>query len=148
MGVVRSVETRRRCLGEILAIDAYGVEDGYEGLIEGRSIQSSHDIEIGESGRVTASVEAKVVRVAGEVTGDIAGSEKVQITKSGRVHGNVTAPRVQLEDGALFRGSIDMNPVPVAEAKPAAVGARPEAGKSPAAEADTKKEPGLTLKSG
>ena len=119
-----------------------------EGLIEGRSIQSSHDIEIGESGRVTASVEAKVVTVAGEVTGDIAGSEKVQITKSGRVHGNVTAPRVQLEDGALFRGSIDMNPAPVAEAKPAAVETRPETKKAPAAEADSRKEPGLTLKSG
>jgi len=119
-----------------------------EGVIEGRSIQSSHDIEIGESGRVTASVEAKVVRVAGEVTGDIVGSEKVQIAKSGRVQGNVTAPRVQLEDGALFKGSIDMNPVPAAEAKPVPVETRPETSKGPAAEAGTRKEPGLTLKSG
>ena len=66
-----------------------------------------------------------VVRIAGEVTGDVVGSEKVLISKSGRVHGNVAAPRVQLEDGALFRGSIDMNPTqasaepkPVAAAKP------------------------------
>ena len=78
-----------------------------EGVIEGRSIESSHDVEIGESGKVTASITAKVVRIAGEVTGDVAGSEKVLISKSGRVHGNVAAPRVQLEDGALAYLAVD-----------------------------------------
>jgi cytoskeletal protein CcmA (bactofilin family) len=81
-----------------------------EGHIEGRSIESSHDVEISESGKVTASITAKVVKVAGAVNGDIAGSEKVLISRSGRVQGNIVAPRVQLEDGALFRGSIDMTP--------------------------------------
>jgi cytoskeletal protein CcmA (bactofilin family) len=91
-----------------------------EGVIEGRSVQSSHDVEIAESGRVTAGITAKVIKIAGEVTGDISGSEKVMIARSGRVQGNVVAPRVQLEDGALFRGSIDMNPGPAADVKPVA----------------------------
>ena len=126
-----------------------------EGEIEGRGIQSSHDIEISESGRVVAGITAKNVRISGEVTGDIAASEKVLIARSGRVQGNVVAPRVQLEDGALFRGSIDMTPE--AETKPAAGPAREAASAKPAvsavkdpetAAAGARKEPGLTLKSG
>jgi cytoskeletal protein CcmA (bactofilin family) len=119
-----------------------------EGVIEGRSIESSHDVDIGESGKVTANITAKVVRIAGEVTGDVSGSEKVTISKSGRVQGNVSAPRVQLEDGALFRGSIDMNPARAAEAVPAPADKRPATTKAPVVEADTRKESGLTLKSG
>jgi len=119
-----------------------------EGVIEGRSIESSHDVDIGESGRVTASISAKVIRIAGEVTGDISGTEKVLISKSGRVQGDVSAPRVQLEDGALFRGSIDMNPAKASEGKPATVPSAPASAKAAVVEAGARKEPGLTLKSG
>jgi cytoskeletal protein CcmA (bactofilin family) len=130
-----------------------------EGVIEGRSVQSSQDIEVAESGKVVASIEARVVRIGGEVTGDISGAEKVMIMKSGRVLGNIVAPRVQLEDGSLFRGSIDMTPVPVAEVKPTAdksaggdVAARKPATVAAAQQPDNaagaRKEPGLTLKSG
>jgi cytoskeletal protein CcmA (bactofilin family) len=130
-----------------------------EGVIEGRSVQSAQDIEVAESGKVVASIEARVVRIGGEVTGDISGAEKVMIMKSGRVLGNIVAPRVQLEDGSLFRGSIDMTPVPVAEVKPTAdksaggdVAARKPATVAAAQQPDNaagaRKEPGLTLKSG
>jgi len=131
-----------------------------EGVIEGRSVASSHDVEIAETGRVAAAVTARVVRIAGEVTGDIAGSDKVMIARSGRVEGNVVAPRVQLEDGALFRGSIEMNPDRAAEAKP--VSARPTpvesagtqaagataAKTAEAAAGGSRKDSGLSLKSG
>jgi hypothetical protein len=53
-----------------------------------------------------------------------------------------------LEDGALFRGSIDMNPAKSAEAVPAPADKRPATTKAPVVEADTRKESGLTLKSG
>ena len=129
-----------------------------EGLIEGRSVQSSHDIEVAESGKVIGNIDARVVRIGGEVTGDIRGAEKVMIMKSGQVLGNIAAPRVQLEDGALFRGSIDMNPAPVAEVKQAedktagngkaAVTPAPTAVKQSDTGAGARKEPGLTLKSG
>jgi cytoskeletal protein CcmA (bactofilin family) len=128
-----------------------------EGRIEGRSIQCSHDVEIAETGQVSASIVAKVVKVSGVVSGDIGGSEKVLVSRTGRVQGNIIAPRVQLEDGALFRGSIDMNPAKPAETeKPAAV---KQAASKPAAKASTqnaaattsgtaRKEPSLNLKSG
>jgi len=127
-----------------------------EGRVQGRSIQGAMDVEIGESGKVVANIMAKFVKVAGEVSGDIAGSEKVMITKTGRVQGNVVAPRVQLEDGALFRGSIEMNPTPAVEKKPAATAAETKVRSSktapvqgtPTPSGSARKEPGLTLKSG
>jgi cytoskeletal protein CcmA (bactofilin family) len=128
-----------------------------EGRVEGRSVQCTHDVEIAESGQVNASIMAKVVKVAGMVKGDIGGSEKVFITNTGRVQGNIIAPRVQLEDGALFRGSIDMTPPESAKAqKPAP--AKQSAPKSAASDKHAKpvaptndaarKEPSLNLKSG
>jgi cytoskeletal protein CcmA (bactofilin family) len=144
-----------RISGDVMADSNLKVE----GIIEGRSVESSHDIEVAESGKVVANIEAKVIRIGGEVTGDISGAEKVIILKSGRVLGNIVAPRVQLEDGGLFRGSIDMSPAPVAEVKPAADKAAGGglAVKAPAAAAvqrpdaaaaGARTEPGLTLKSG
>ena len=70
----------------------------------------SHDLTIGTSGQVTADLEAKTVRVDGQVSGDISGGEKVIVSKTGHVLGNIVAPRVTLEDGAKFKGSIDMDP--------------------------------------
>ena len=90
-----------------------------DGHVQGRVIQSTKCVEIGESGQVAANIKANVVKIGGEVSGDIAGVEKVTITRTGRVQGNVIAPRVVLEDGSLFRGSIEMNPAPAAEKKAA-----------------------------
>jgi len=116
-----------------------------DGVVEGHDVSSAEDVEISEPGKVIGNVSARVIRIAGEVTGDITGSEKVVISKTGRVQGNIMAPRVQLEDGALFRGSIDMTPVSTADDRP---DARPAANKAAVMEASARKEPGLTLKSG
>jgi cytoskeletal protein CcmA (bactofilin family) len=131
-----------------------------EGRIEGRIIQCAQDVEIGETGHVTASIMAKVVKVSGVVSGDIGGKDKVLITRTGRVQGNIIAPRVQLEDGALFRGSIDMTPAePAVAEKPAAVSRTPaeKVGKTKsvastqtktATSGTARKEPSLNMKSG
>lgn len=129
-----------------------------DGHVQGRIIQSTKSVEIGETGQVVANIKANVVKVGGEMSGDLLGHEKVTISRTGRVQGNIVAPRVVLEDGSLFRGSIEMNPPVAAEkkstaAKPAAdAGARPaKAEPTPAKAAvagSARKEPGLTLKSG
>jgi cytoskeletal protein CcmA (bactofilin family) len=59
---------------------------------------------------VRADVSANSVYVDGYMEGDLFGSERVHIRKSAQVHGNVTSPRVSLEDGAKFKGSIEMDP--------------------------------------
>jgi cytoskeletal protein CcmA (bactofilin family) len=81
-----------------------------EGKVDGTVHLKSNDLTVGQSGRVSANISANVVRIDGEVKGDIVGTEKVVITKTGRVQGNIVGPRVTLEDGAKFKGSIDMDP--------------------------------------
>ena len=129
-----------------------------EGKVDGTVNLNGKDVTVGEAGKVSANVSASVVRIDGEVEGDIEGLQKVVISRTGRVKGNIVAPRVQLDDGALFRGSIDMNPAEPAQAKKAAPAKPAEtkpAAPAPSASkgdkpggADAKKEPGLTLKSG
>ena len=119
-----------------------------EGKVEGKINLPGHQVEVGKSGRVSADISAKYVKVEGELKGDIDGREKVVIAKSGNVRGNITAPRVMLEDGAIFKGSIDIDPtdnsaveLPVSKQK-AADNVKPLAGDS------VKKESGYTLKGG
>jgi cytoskeletal protein CcmA (bactofilin family) len=96
-----------------------------DGTVEGSIDLPKNDLTIGESGRVTADLNAKVIRIDGQVTGDINGAEKVVISQSGKVQGNIISPRVTLEDGAKFKGSIDMDPgepkATTAPPKPAAI---------------------------
>lgn len=89
-----------------------------EGQVEGKIQLGSHQVEVGKHGKVKADVSAKVIRISGEVRGDLNGGEKVIISRTGNVHGNIKAPRMTLEDGAIFKGSIDMDPGEPAKAKP------------------------------
>ena len=89
-----------------------------EGKVEGTVSLEGHDLSVGQSGEVRADIAASIVRIDGEVTGDITGVEKVVVSKNGRVKGNIVAPRVTLEDGAKFKGSIDMDPAESAGATP------------------------------
>ena len=81
-----------------------------EGKVDGKIRLESHQVDIGQTGRVNADVSAKIIKIAGQVRGDLTGTEKVIILRSGNVHGNIVAPRMTLEDGAIFKGSIDMDP--------------------------------------
>lgn len=81
-----------------------------EGQVEGEINISSHQVTVGQSGQVNANITANNIKVEGRVKGDILGSEKVVIAKTGNVRGNIVSPRVTLEDGAVFKGSIDMDP--------------------------------------
>jgi cytoskeletal protein CcmA (bactofilin family) len=81
-----------------------------EGQVEGTIHLDKNDLTIGSNGRVKANVHAKGVIVEGQLEGDILGKEKVVIRRTGNMRGNIVAPRVTLEDGAMFKGSIEMEP--------------------------------------
>jgi cytoskeletal protein CcmA (bactofilin family) len=49
------------------------------------------------------------VEISGQVTGNIAASEKVEITAGGRTVGDIKAPRILIADGAIFKGNVDMD---------------------------------------
>ena len=117
-----------------------------QGKVEGTIELGEHEVSIGQNAEVTANIHAKAVKIDGEVAGDINGSEKVVITKSGNVRGNIIAPRVTLEDGAIFKGSIDMDP---GESSANTVSlASKKATEKPSDTAATKVAPQLDLKSG
>ena len=63
---------------------------------------------VGEKGRVRADIKATNIQVAGEVDGDLTEREQVVLLETGRVHGNIKAKSVTLQNGAQFKGSIDM----------------------------------------
>ncbi|MGA9575712.1 MAG: polymer-forming cytoskeletal protein [Lysobacterales bacterium] len=88
-----------------------------EGKVDGKIRLDLYQVEVGQTGCVNADITAKVIKIAGEVRGDITGTEKVIILRSGNVHGNIVAPRMTLEDGAIFKGSIDMDPSENAKSK-------------------------------
>ena len=99
-------------IGPSIAIkgDISGEEDLFiEGRVEGSIKLRQHNVTVGTSGRVSADIHGKRICIEGQVKGDLLG-EEVTIRKSGRVEGNAKAPRVTLENGCNFRGSIDMKP--------------------------------------
>ncbi|MBI5445159.1 MAG: polymer-forming cytoskeletal protein [Deltaproteobacteria bacterium] len=79
-----------------------------QGRIEGRVDLGQHKVTVGRSGWVRADIHGGAVVVEGEVEGSLTAGELVVVRSSGRVRGDITAPRVTLEDGAGFKGSIDM----------------------------------------
>ena len=109
-----------------------------QGTVEGTIELGTNEVTIGESGKVSADVHARMVRIDGEVTGDIKGGEKVVISKSGNVRGNIVAPRVTLEDGAIFKGSIDMDPGDNVVKKPTLASSDAKADDTPTAGFDLK----------
>lgn len=113
--------------------DITGDEDlTIDGKLEGSLKLDSNEVQVGKTGIVKADVSARIVKIDGRVDGDIIGQEKVVITRSGNVRGNIKAPRVTLEDGAIFKGSIDMDPGDSAKVQPEAA-ARKTNGQSPGA---------------
>jgi cytoskeletal protein CcmA (bactofilin family) len=122
-----------------------------EGKVKGRIQLGANEVTVGKSGEVNADVSAKIIRVAGKVQGDLSGKEKVIISSTGNVRGNIVAPRMLLEDGAIFKGSIDMDPRESTAAQHAQQPPRPPVKPGSPQELlpeTVKKSPDLALKSG
>jgi cytoskeletal protein CcmA (bactofilin family) len=99
------IGAKTRIKGDITG-DENIVVDGY---VEG-SIRISRDLRVGRGGSVKATVSAQSVVVAGELTGDCHAVQRVEIEATGRLSGNIRAPRVVIVEGATFRGNSDMSP--------------------------------------
>ena len=98
-----------------------------EGHVEGEISFKKHTVTVGKRGRVDADLYCKSIYVEGEVHGNLYGEELVVVRKSANVKGNAAAPRVSLDDGCQFLGSIDMQPKrsqPEMSSKPAAPAAK------------------------
>jgi len=81
-----------------------------QGKVDGEIKLQKNNLTIGVDGIINANITAKIIIVEGKLNGDLFGSENVIIRKTGNVLGNIISPRVTLEDGAKFKGSIEMDP--------------------------------------
>jgi len=113
--VTPSANQRRETavIGASIQIDGHlrGQEDLIiEGEVNGTVNLASHTLTIGNQAKIKANVFAHTVFVDGTMEGDLYGAEQVLIRKTARMKGNITSPRVSLEDGASFKGSIEMDP--------------------------------------
>jgi len=78
-----------------------------DGTIQG-AIDSQGKVRIAEHGRIEADVHADTVEVAGTVNGHITADERIVLEPTATVDGNITAPRILIQDGATFRGQVNM----------------------------------------
>ena len=80
------------------------------GRVDGR-IELQRTLVVAQSGIVKAEVSVKNAIISGVVVGNVHASESIEITKEGRMVGDVFAPRVIIVDGASFRGNVDMGDI-------------------------------------
>ncbi len=86
-----------------------GSEDLYvDGQVEGSIELSGNRLIIGPHGQVRANVNAKGVIVQGKLEGNIRTSERAELTKSAVVTGDIATQRVAIEEGAYFKGKVDI----------------------------------------
>jgi cytoskeletal protein CcmA (bactofilin family) len=104
-------------------------EDLYvDGDVEGTIESQDNKVTIGPNGRVQAGIRAREVVNLGQVQGNVEAADKVDIRKDAKLVGDIISARISIEDGALFKGSIDIRKpevksggaAPVVTAPPAA----------------------------
>src|SRR5436309_5541798 len=79
-----------------------------EGQIEGE-IRITRDLRVGAGGVVKAKVAAQSIIVSGEIVGDCEASGRVELQSTGKLTGNIRAPKIVIAEGAMFRGNSDMS---------------------------------------
>lgn len=98
-------------IGKSLTIkgEVTGSESLYiDGKVEGSINLSGHRITVGRNGQVNANINAREVVVLGKVRGNLNASDRVDIRSEGSLTGDVGAQRISIEDGAYFKGGIDI----------------------------------------
>jgi len=120
-------------IGKSLVIkgEVTGSESLYiDGRVEGSINLSGNRVTVGRNGVVAANINAREIVVLGKVRGNLTASDRVDIRSDGSLTGDVIAARISIEDGAYFKGGIDIRkggqpqqaPKPNGEEKPLSVG--------------------------
>ena len=100
-------------IGRTLVIkgEVSGSESLYvDGKIEGTVTFKDHRVTVGRNGVVQANISAREVVIMGKVTGNVECSDRVDIRSEGTLNGDVVSARISVEDGAMLRGSVQLNP--------------------------------------
>jgi len=96
-----------------------------DGKVEGSINLPGNRVTVGRNGQVAASISAREIVVLGKVRGNVSATDRVDIRAEGALTGDVSAARISIEDGAYFKGGIDIRKpeaksaaAPAAEVKP------------------------------
>ena len=79
-----------------------------DGEIEGSISLRGQSLTVGPNGRLRANIEARNVILHGRVDGDVHATERVDLRKTASLAGNISTARISIEDGAFFKGTIDI----------------------------------------
>lgn len=119
--------------GEIASREDLTIDGEVEGSIE----LQEHRLTVGPNGRVRANVKARELVVLGSLQGDVDITDRIEIRKEAKMVGDIRTARIVIEDGAYFKGTIDIVRVepakPTIVPKPQAVPAAASAAPAPAA---------------
>jgi cytoskeletal protein CcmA (bactofilin family) len=106
--------------GEIRAREELLVDGEVEGLLESQAL-----LTVGPNGKVRANIKAREVVIFGSVRGNVEVTEKIAIREQGSLIGDIKSAGISIDDGAYFKGSIDiMRPEPKVTTKPVVTEAR------------------------
>ena len=91
--------------GEISGNEDLVIDGSVEGLIQ----LDERKLTVGATAKVTADIIAREVVVFGTVKGNLRAKDRIEIKKDGSVNGDLTTARIMIEDGAYFKGSIEID---------------------------------------
>jgi cytoskeletal protein CcmA (bactofilin family) len=114
-----------KIIGQIFSKEDLYVDGDVEGTIECQD----NKLTIGPNGKLQAAVRAREVVVLGQIKGNVESTDRIDIRKDARLVGDIKTARIVIEDGAYFKGSIDIvkQEAKVAAAAPQAAAAKPVA---------------------
>jgi cytoskeletal protein CcmA (bactofilin family) len=127
---VTTTTSDQATIGKSLVIkgEVTGSESLYiDGRVEGSINLSGNRVTVGRNGVVAANINAREIVVLGKVRGNLTASDRVDIRSDGSLTGDVVAARISIEDGAFFKGGIDIRKT----------GGKPEEVKAASASANT-----------
>jgi len=107
-----SVASNSSRLGSTLAVKGTisGTEDlQIDGKVEGHISLSGQKITVGPAGQLNAEVTVREALIQGKLSGNICAGERVEIKKGSEVIGDITTARIAIEDGAHFKGAIEID---------------------------------------
>ncbi|MCS7025584.1 MAG: polymer-forming cytoskeletal protein [Bryobacteraceae bacterium] len=90
----------------------------FDGELEGTVELQEHRLTIGPNGRVQANVKAREIVILGTIHGNVEATDKIEIRKEAKLVGDIRTSRIVIEDGAFFKGSIDIVKPEVSKPQP------------------------------
>ena len=103
--------TRTAVLGKSVIVKGqiYSREDlTIDGEVEGTAELQEHRLTVGPNGKVRAAIKARELVVLGTIHGDVETTDKIDIRKEAKLVGDIKTARIVIEDGAYFKGNIDI----------------------------------------